>query len=399
MINRALPQHWAGGLERHVEDLALGLAGAGWGVSLLAAPLDPAEAGRYRAAGIDVFAADCAAPRRYSFRYMRGIGRVVERLLANQRFDLIHAHEFALGAWRPPASAPPLVLSVHGTITSETPLHPDVYARLAPVARLKAWLRYGRRFGFGPAWRRTLGRADAILIDSAFSRAELGRILPDCLDRTHLVPLAVRETEAPPDRDASRARLAWQGPHLLTVGRLEWAKGHELALEALARLRALPWTYVIVGEGTHRAAIERTVARLGLADRVRLTGRVSQADKQAMLAAADLFVWPERTHPAFGLAGLESLLSGTPVVATRRGAIPEVVGERGGWLAEPGVDAFAEALRPLLANPETLATARAGLRADALDRFAFPHMLDAVQSVYRGLINQRQCVGCSHEQI
>lgn len=386
MINRALPLHWAGGLERHVEDLAFGLTAAGWGVALLSAPLDPAEAGRYRAAGIDVFAAHCADPHRYSLRYMLGIGRAIERLLASESFDVIHAHEFALGMWQPPAAAPPIVLSVHGTITSETPLHPDVYRQLGPGARLKAWLRYGRRFAFGPSWRRALGRADAILIDSAFSGGELGRIAPDCLGKTRLIPLAVRETDPPPDRAESRLKLGWISTHLLTVGRLEWAKGHELALEALARLRDLQWSYTIVGEGTHRAVIERAIARFGLGDRVRLAGRVSQTDKLAMLAGADLFVWPERTHPAFGLAGLEALLAGTPVIATRRGAIPEVIGERGGWLAEPNAESFAAALRPLLSNPDALVSLRAGLRAEALNRFAFDHMLDGIQDVYRKLI-------------
>lgn len=386
MINRALPQHWAGGLERHVEDLAFGLTAAGWEVALLAAPVNPVEAARYRHAGIEVHVASCADPHRYSLRYMLGIGRAIERLIESERFDVIHAHEFALGMWRPPTTAPPIVLSVHGTITSETPMHPDVYSRLGPAARLKAWLRYGRRFAFGPSWRRALKGSDAILIDSAFSRAELERIDPDCLPKTHLIPLAVRETDPPPGRAESRARLGWEGVHLLTVGRLEWAKGHELALEALARLRDLEWTYTIVGEGTHRASIERAIARFGLVDRVRLTGRVSQADKMAMLAGADLFVWPERTHPAFGLSGLEALLAGTPVIATRRGAIPEVVGERGGCLAEPTAESLAQVLHPLLSDPARLTAARTGLRDRAIEKFEFKKMVSGVEAVYRQVI-------------
>lgn len=385
MINRALPQHWAGGLERHVEDLVFGLASAGWRVGLLSAPLGPSDAARYRDAGIQLHTSH-ASPRRYSLRYMLGIGRTIDEVLNHDSYDLIHAHEFALGTWLRPANAPPVILSVHGTITSETPLHPDVYNQLGSAQRAKAWLRYGRRFAFAPAWRRALRQSDRILLDSAFSRDELERIVPDCLDKTRLVPLAVRETTPPPNRQESLAKLGWQGTHLLTIGRLEWAKGHELALEALARLREFAWTYWIVGEGTHRAAIERAILRLGLSDRVHLAGRVSQEQKLAMLAAADLFIWPERTHPAFGLAGLESLLAGTPVIATRRGAIPEVIGARGGWLAEPSVDSFTAVLRPLLSNLELLVSARANLRAEALDRFAFERMLNSVQAVYRSVI-------------
>lgn len=385
LVNRALPAHWAGGLERHVEDLASGLAEAGWQVDILAAPLDPAEVERYRPAGITVRAAHCAKPHRYSLHYMLGVGREIEHLLASERFDIIHAQEFGLGLWRPKGPVPPIVLSVHGTITSETPMHPDVYERLDAAGKLRAWMRYGRRFLFGPAWRRALRRADAILIDSEFSRGELERIEPGCLHKTRLVPLAVREPMEPPEREASRRRLGWEGVQLVTIGRLEWAKGHELALEALARMKDLDWRYTIAGEGSHRSAIERTIERLGLGGRVRLAGRVSQEDKLAMLAGADLFVWPERTHPAFGLAGLESLLAGTPVVATRRGAIPEVVGDRGGWLADATAESIERVLKPLLAEPNELVAAREGLRPYALDRFAFESMIDKVEGTYRAL--------------
>ena len=107
-----------------------------------------------------------------------------------------------------------------------------------------------------------------------------------------------------PDRAAARARLGWSGTQILTIGRLEWQKGHALALHALARQSSHAWHYTIVGEGRDRPAIVALVRRLGLQGRVTLAGRVTEEHKQAMLAAADLFLWPEMTHPAFGLAGL-----------------------------------------------------------------------------------------------
>jgi alpha-1,3-rhamnosyl/mannosyltransferase len=257
---------------------------------------------------------------------------------------------------------------------------------LDTAGKARAWLRYGRRFLFAPAWHRALSRADAILIDSAFTRGELERIEPGCLAKTRLVPLAVREPIEPHGRDEARRRLGWEGVHLLTLGRLEWAKGHELALDALARMQGLEWNYTIAGEGSHRPAIERTIDRLGLRGRVRLLGRVSHEDKLAMLAGADLFVWPERTHPAFGLAGLEAMLAGTPVIATRRGAIPEVLGDKGGWLADPTAESIEKVLKPILANPAQLLAARENLRHCALGRFAFESMIRKVEEVYENLL-------------
>jgi glycosyltransferase involved in cell wall biosynthesis len=132
-------------------------------------------------------------------------------------------------------------------------------------------------------------------------------------------------------------------------------------------LREFPWRYTIAGEGPERHSLETLTARLGLNDRVSFAGRVSEPVKAAMLAGADLALWPERTPPAFGLVGLEAMLPNTPVLATVCGAIPEVLCEEGGWLADaPTPAAFAAALRPLFGRSRSVVTRRAGLRESAL---------------------------------
>jgi hypothetical protein len=181
---------------------------------------------------------------------------------------------------------------------------------------------------------------------------------------------------------------------LLTIGRLEWQKGHDLALEALARLRDLAWTYWIVGEGGIRAELEARIDRLGLADRVHVTGRVDAETKSRMLAAADLFLWPERTHPAFGLVGLEAMLMNTPVLGARRGAIPELIDDQSGWTHEAeSVDALAEALDPLLRDPALLSGRAAGLRERTLERYAPQAMARGTLEVYRELAGEDPAAG------
>lgn len=392
LVSRALPYHVPGGLERHVEDLAQGLVARGCEVHALAGPLPPEEVQRLAGLGITHHAVPLAAPRRYSLAYLMSVGSRIRRVLAAEQIDVIHAQEFALGWWRPRQGDPPLVLTVHGTITSETPLHPDVYRQLGPAGRIRAWARYGRRLAYGPLWRAAMKAAGRILVDSSFTRGEIARLAPQVLGRVHVVQLGVREIgPTPPTYEQARGQLGWQGMHLLTLGRLEWQKGQDLALEALARLRNLDWHYTIAGEGSYGAAIARMIERLGLGDRVTLLGRVSLEEKVAMLAGADLFLWPERTHPAFGLVGLESLLASTPVFATRRGAIPEVLGPHGGWLVDsiqPGP--FAEKLGRLLADPQRLREARDGLRDDALARFRFDRMVDATLAQYIELAEERK---------
>jgi glycosyltransferase involved in cell wall biosynthesis len=388
LVNRALPVHVAGGLERHVEDLALGLAGAGLQVHLLTAPLPPDERTRLAERGIVAHAVPVRVADRYTLRYLAGVGGRIRELQARHGYDLIHAQEFALGFWNPPLSAPPLVLSVHGTITSETPLHPDGRRRLRPAEWPWALARFGRRFAYAPFWHRHLRAAARILVDSAFTRGELARIVPDCRGLMYSVPLAVRETgPSPPSHEQARRELGWEGMRLLTIGRLEWQKGQALALEALAGLRGLDWHYTIVGVGSDRRRLERLIARLRIESRVTMTGRVDEERKRLMLAGADLFLWPERTHPAFGLAGLEALLHDTPVLGTPRGAIPEVLGERGGWLAaDATVDALRAALLPVMKDPELLRRRREGLRQWALTRFDFDRMIQTVLHHYRAVL-------------
>jgi glycosyltransferase involved in cell wall biosynthesis len=385
LVNRALPYHVAGGLERFVEDLALGLAGAGVDLHLLTASLPATEKARLAEGGITAHDAPACDSARYSLRYMAGIGGRIEFLHARHRFDVIHAQEFALGMWNPPLSAPPIVLSVHGTITSETPLHRDCRRLL----RLREWpwavARFGRRYLYAPPWRRHLRAAARILVDSAFTRGELERIVRDCRGAIHAVPLAVREVgAAPPGHDDARARLGWDGLCLLTIGRLEWQKGQSMALEALAGLRGRDWRYVILGVGSDRRRVERMTRRLRLSQRVEIQGRVSEERKSLMLSAADLFVWPERTHPAFGLSGLEAMLHDTPVAATPRGAIPEVLGAHGGWIARDATaKALRETLEPLIEDPALLRGRREGLRGRALARFDFDRMIQNVMHHYR----------------
>jgi glycosyltransferase involved in cell wall biosynthesis len=387
LINRALPSQTPGGIERHVEDLAFGLSHSGCRIHLLTAPVGLPDRRRFEEAGVTLHDVPFANPARYTVRYLLLIGSRINQLLTNHRFDLIHAHEFSLGAWRPRADAPLLILTVHGTLTSETPLHRDAYRQLKPWQRPWAWGRFGRRLLYAPLWRRALKRADGLLVDSDFTRRELMGLMPEIEPKLRQVPLGVRETgPEPPAHEKARRELGWRGVQLLTVGRLEWQKGHAEALEALATLRQLDWHYTIVGAGSRAGALSRLIARLDLQRRVTLAGYVDQAHKLTLLAAADLFLWPELTHPAFGLAGLEANLAATPALATRRGAIPETLGRRGGWLVDRADStALAQGLETLLSDPQRLRTARDGLRADTLARFSFPAMIEAVRAQYQTL--------------
>ncbi len=120
--------------------------------------------------------------------------------------------------------------------------------------------------------------------------------------------------------------------------------------QALSAVKAGDWTLVVVGDGPARAEVEAALAPLG--DAVRFLGAVEPSRLPALLAAADLYVWPA-VGEAYGMAFLEAQAAGLPVIAGRHRGVPDVVkdGETA-WLTDPNdVGQMANRIDQLLADP------------------------------------------------
>lgn len=146
----------------------------------------------------------------------------------------------------------------------------------------------------------------------------------------------------------ARRRRADDAPQLVSVLRLLPRKNAELVLAALARAPA--WSWVLVGEGPHRAVLEAEAARLGVTDRVAFLGHVPDETLPQVLADADVYVQPSLSEP-WGLAVNEAMAAGKPVlVSTACGCREDLVVEGvDGMLFDPGsVESLADALRRML---------------------------------------------------
>ena len=166
----------------------------------------------------------------------------------------------------------------------------------------------------------------------------------------------------PGDRDAARARLGVDEQAWLVgaVRRLVPRTGIHVLLEAWGRAAPdLPpgATLLVAGDGAQRDELEAQLAELAPARPARLLGPIGEAGLLDLLRAADLAVLPSVALEGFGLAALEALACGTPVLATRCGGLPDAVAGLGLPLAAPGdPDELAEALLRLASGPLPSAT-------------------------------------------
>lgn len=293
-----------GGVEKHVEELARGLATRGVPVEVLTCDptgrlprterLDGVLVRRFPTiAGDPVF---FLSPRllRWAWRHA-------------DRYRLIHAHSYhtlvplavAVGARR---AGVPLVVTPHYHATGHTPLRSLLHIPYRPVAG------------------RVLHGAASVI---AVSEAERGWLERDFGDLPlHVLPNGVdlRLPDGGPDGGPAEPvtldRAAGEVT-LLSVGRLEAYKGAGRIVTALPHLPP-EVRLTIIGTGPAADEIRATASGLGVGDRVRMPGRVSTAELAAWYRAADLFVTLSREE-AFGMTVLEAAGSGAPVLAS---AIP-----------------------------------------------------------------------------
>jgi len=291
--------------------------------------------------------------------------------------DIVHAqHPFLLGATARRLARRverPLVFTYHTLY--------DKYAHYVPLPR-PAVARRAVAWSTGFA-----NRADLVIAPSAWLAARLWTqgvrrpvvVLPTGVDL---------ERFQPGDRAAARAALGLPpSPLCLYVGRLDREKNLEFLLEAFARVvaRRPEAELLLVGRGTREATLRRRAARLRVASRVRFVGGVSLDAVVRYYQAADLFLFTSTTETQ-GLAVLEAMAVGLPVVAVRAGGVEEaVVDGVSGLLVPEDRETVAAAALEVLADPGLADKLGSGAREAALP-VAARALGERLVALYRGLL-------------
>lgn len=194
---------------------------------------------------------------------------------------------------------------------------------------------------------------------------------------------------APQDKPAARAALRERlglAPDALVFGTvsrlLDW-KGIDDAIAAVGRLTDLPDAHlVVVGDGAYRPALDGLVDSLGLANRVHFLGWLPST--APIHAGIDALVVPSHRE-GFGLITLEAMLESTPIIATRAGALPEIVvdGETGLLVPPQSPALLADAMRALADPARRQTLGEAGARR-LRETFTADAMIDTTLRVYEG---------------
>ena len=193
----------------------------------------------------------------------------------------------------------------------------------------------------------------------------------------------------PAGRAAARTRFGADSEFVVgIVAALEWRKGHDVLLRALAVLDGSPpWRCLVCGGGSQQRALHRLAADLGIADRVRFLG--PQPQVADVLAALDVFVLPSR-HEGLGVAVLEAMAMSLPVVASAVGGIPEAVipGETGLLVPPDDPAALAAALGALRRDVERAERMGHAGRARVLAEFSMEGMAVRYERLYEDVCDR-----------
>jgi glycosyltransferase involved in cell wall biosynthesis len=325
--------------------------------------------------GVDVRYFGVSWPRRL-YR-SPGMGHALARGVRG--FDVVHVHSvflwpgFAVARSAGRACVPYLV-SPHGMLVRELVRRRGRWRKLI-------WLHLVER--------RNLAGAAGIHVASLLEWADIKEFgLP--LPRVVEVPFGVDTEPFGPDEEAristSVRAILDRPPFVLYLGRINWKKGLDRLIAALAHCPGARLVVAGNDEEAYRAVLERMALESGVAERIVFPGPVLGADKAALLHRASALVLPSYSEN-FGVVVVEAMAAGCPVVVTPQVGLAPTVEEVGAGVVTDGDPlVLGKALRELLADPERrVEMGRNGIRAVG-DRFAWPVVARRMAAAYQELI-------------
>ena len=327
---------------------------------------------------VEEFLSMCTAafpePRTFSKR----VARLLEARVGD--FDVVHDNQtVGYGMLEIEKMGFPLVTTIH---------HPITFDRRVDLAHapLRKQLSMRRWYSFLKMQGKVARRLQQILTVSESSKRDIATDFGVDPGRIEVITLGVDEVFRPPTKPRVPGRIVAMASADTPM------KGVATLLEALAKLRTeRDVELLLVTKPTEGGRTEKLIDKLGIADAVRFVNGISDAELVEVLGSAEVACFPS-LYEGFSLPTAELMACETPLVVSRAGAIPEVVGPDGECadLVTPGdVGELHEALRSLLDDPERRARMGAAGRRRVLDKFSWHAVALATAAAYERAIAAR----------
>jgi len=303
----------------------------------------------------------------------------LQGILKREDFDIVHAHHaFTPTSLMSVSSAKKLGIPTVLTNHSMFLLHDSDYFWTTMSYLLFPFRRY-------------INKADKIIAVSQaaaefiehFTRRDKIVVIPNGVDITRFNPV---NSTVPGSLPLSTP----EKPIILYVGRLAYRKGIHVLLKAMPYiLEAIPQTRLLIaGSGYMEGLIRLLVKSLNLEDHVELLGFVPDDELPSLYNLSDLFVLPSIYCESFGITLLEAMASGTPIVASETGGVPEVIeNEVDGILFEKGNEIdLADAVVKVLSSPTLAEELAKNARKKVEERYSWTVVGEAIEEVYKDVM-------------
>jgi len=289
-------------------------------------------------------------------------------------FDVVHDNQtLGYGMLSLARSGIPIVTTIH---------HPITFDRRVDLAAARGWSRLTTRrwYGFVAMQARVARRMPEILTVSKSSARDIVADFGVDPDRIDVIPLGVEPgVFSLPEQPRVPGRIVAMASADTPM------KGVATLLEAFAKLRTeRDVELLLVTRPKPGGRTEELVESLSIKDSVRFVSGLSDTQLAEVVGSAEVACVPS-LYEGFSLPTVEAMACGTPLVVSRAGAIPEVVGDDGmcAELVTPGdVEALADALGTLLDDPDRRRRMGVAGRRRALQRFSWHAVAEATAAAY-----------------
>jgi glycosyltransferase involved in cell wall biosynthesis len=290
-------------------------------------------------------------------------------------FDIVHDNQgLGYGMLGIRRLGLPLVTSVH---------HPISVDRRLDLAG-RSWLERlnkSRWYGFVRMQGRVARRVGPLITVSSSSKDDISRDFRVNTEKVHIIPLGVDTRLFRPRPEQPRV----PGRIVTVTSADSPLKGLPTLLRAVAKLATERDAHLVV-IGTPSAATRQQVAQLALSDRVTFASGLPDAEYARVLASAQVAVIPSM-YEGFSLPAVEHMSSGTPLVASRAGALPEVTGDAAVLVPPGDAEELSAALGSLLDDESSRALLASRGLARVRERFAWPAVAAETEALYRKVIS------------